>query len=317
MMKVLGFFALVGLMSWYSVGLVNGQLPCVPLSVVNLTMSLDALVTWDPNPDQNCSTSHYLIYVDSDAGRHFIYAVTRTTLNVSYLPVCDNYVFTVCISGCISSPDGESETIKNRYPGRDLNNAHRDVNLTVALLQVSQEENDDVYLEWSMDDDWLKCADRFRVIINDEEIDHIQDIYTFNTSIVIPSLAPCTTYEFGVVAIYNWVTEGPVTVVRHTIPEGVQSPPTLAGVELAAREVTLSWQLDSYARNKCPVSSAFVNIANNYNTTVSILDQTDRQPINITLSSLVPNSLYIVNTTVINSAGSSSAVLIAVQTTSN
>ncbi|KAJ8938587.1 hypothetical protein NQ318_020849 [Aromia moschata] len=31
----------------------------------------------------------------------------------------------ICISGCISSPGGESETIKNRYPGWDSNNAHR------------------------------------------------------------------------------------------------------------------------------------------------------------------------------------------------
>ncbi|KAJ8954741.1 hypothetical protein NQ318_011436 [Aromia moschata] len=30
-----------------------------------------------------------------------------------------------CISGCISRPDRESETIKNRLPGQDSNNAHR------------------------------------------------------------------------------------------------------------------------------------------------------------------------------------------------
>ncbi|KAJ8963302.1 hypothetical protein NQ318_018771 [Aromia moschata] len=40
------------------------------------------------------------------------------------------YAFTPiheCISGCISSPGGESETIKNRYPGWDSNNAHRGI----------------------------------------------------------------------------------------------------------------------------------------------------------------------------------------------
>ncbi|KAJ8948725.1 hypothetical protein NQ318_017893 [Aromia moschata] len=309
MIKVLGLFALVSLTSWLSISLVNGQLPCVPVGVVNLTMNLNSVVTWDPNPEENCTVSYHLVYVDSDTGTEYIYAVSGTSLNVGFLPVCDSYVFRV-IPISNQNVEGEETTLATKIP------LPEDANLTVALIMVSQ-DGDDVAIQWIMDDAWTKCADRFRVIINDAEIDHIQDIYTFDTSIVIPDLAPCTTYEFGVVAIYNWVIEGPVTVVSRTIPEGVQSPPTLIGVELAPRNVTLLWLLQSYASNKCPVSAAFVDIANNYNTTVSILDQTSRQPISITLSDLVPNSLYIVNTTVINSAGSSRAVPIAIQTTSS
>ncbi|KAJ8948727.1 hypothetical protein NQ318_017895, partial [Aromia moschata] len=308
MIKVLGLFAFITFGFWLSVSPVNGQLPCAPLGVLNLSISMDAVVTWDPNPAEECGVSYHLVYVDSDTGREYTYWVAGTSLNISFLPVCDNYVFTV-VPISTENVEGEEVSLATKIP------LPANANLTVALLMVSQ-DGDDVTIQWIMDDAWIKCADRFRVIINDEEIDHIQDIYTFDTSIVIPDLAPCTTYEFGVVAIYNWVIEGPVTVVRRTIPEGVQSPPTLIGVELAPRNVTLLWLLQSYASNKCPVSAAFVDIANNYNTTVSILDQTSRQPIRITLSDLVPNSLYIVNTTVINSAGSSRAVPIAIQTTS-
>ncbi|KAJ8948724.1 hypothetical protein NQ318_017892 [Aromia moschata] len=298
-----------------------------PLAVQNIAISFDPVLTWEPNSEENCTISSYLILVDSDVGTEYTYASSIPSLSVGFLPVCDSYVFRItavsnqgvmgeqvpfatkiplpagAVKACIllwtplrediylkirkfdklrmkksqllsslaflrrcrdkeitptfikinhhlrtpavqkiikrteqaltrerfsstrlpPSSEGDKAEGLARPPGpwKQCCDNIDDVyaNLTVALITVSQ-DGDDVTIEWTMDDAWINCADRFRVIISDEEIDHLQDIYTFDTSIVIPDLAPCTAYEFGVVAIYNWLIEGPVTVVTRTIPEG-------------------------------------------------------------------------------------------------
>ncbi|KAJ8985127.1 hypothetical protein NQ317_012778 [Molorchus minor] len=342
--------ALFGLVSFLAVLQINGQQPCIPLAVTNITISFEAVVSWDTNATESCELSYFLVYVDSDVGTEYVYAVARNTLAVSFLPVCDNYIFRITPIST-ENVEGEEASLVTKIPlpvvtyhyqhqclvlamaffllftqntanskfsaSRHINIAHS--NLTVAMVQVSHEPDiNGVHLEWSMDDAWLKCADRFRVVIDDQEVDYLQDIYTFETSITIPDLSPCTTYDFGVVAIYNWAIEGPITIVSHAMPEGVQRPPRLTIAELQPTSANLVWTLDSYARNKCPVTQAIVRFFETNDTlTFDILDQTDREPFNVTLTNLTPDRIYLLNTTVINSAGESPAVYLAFQTTAN
>ncbi|KAJ8985128.1 hypothetical protein NQ317_012779 [Molorchus minor] len=281
---------------------------CRPTNVQNLQLLNNAVLTWEPADNENCSIVFYVVYAHSDGDIDHSYSVTDPSLNVSSLPLCQSIRFTV-VAVSSDNINGPDTLLFDRMP------LPSNANLSVAFVMVSEDQRG-VHLQWTMDSYWSACADRFRVIIDDEDDDTVVDIYTRDYFSNITSLIPCTHYTFGVVALYNIVEEGPVTVVSLQTLERRMRAPVLESINLGTTSVDLTWRLQSVQENRCNVIELDVD-ASSFNVTQPIEDTPDREPISLTINGLQPGSLYLLNVTAVNSAGPSIPTLLGIQTLDN
>ncbi|KAJ8948728.1 hypothetical protein NQ318_017896 [Aromia moschata] len=277
---------------------------CQPLGVNNISLDPNSTLHWSPDADDDCPISYYLVHVHDAMTIEFNLMVEETYVSVDFLPVCEAYRFSITPVST-NNISGVNTVVFMNMP------LPSDANLTVGLFMVS-EENESVTLRWVMASEWRQCANRFRVIIWDEDDDYVYDEYTWDTTINITHLKPCTHYTFGVVALYNIVQEGPVTTVRRQISDYPISPPTLTDVNMGSTTAELTWQLQGYTENRCEVTS--LEVRSFLNVSLPIEDSPGRLPVTLSLTDLQPNNIYILNVTVVNVAGPSAPVVIAIQT---
>ncbi|KAJ8985129.1 hypothetical protein NQ317_012780 [Molorchus minor] len=305
------FLRVVLLVACVAVAQIYGDDPCSPLTVQNVSIDENSTLSWEPAADDSCTTDHYLVHIHNLEIVEYTYIVRTTTLALDFLPVCQPYRFIITPI----SPDNVQGVERIHFARMPL---PLDANLTVGLAMVS-EQNQGVTLSWVMASQWEDCAQRFRVIIDDEDDNNLVDVYTSEMSIDIYNLIPCTHYAFGVVALYNVVLEGPVTVVRRTLNGYVQSAPRLASISATTTSVDLTVQLNTVIQNRCTVNSIEVDVkgATNFNVSEPVDDTDAREPVTVSLTGLQAGSIYLLNLTSVNTAGQSAPTILAVQTANN
>ncbi|KAJ8931107.1 hypothetical protein NQ314_016021 [Rhamnusium bicolor] len=275
---------------------------CIPDNVKNVTLDLNYTLYWEPSI--NCVQTEYIIYIRTEDNLHYIYSTQETYLNVSFLPACEMFQFEVRAHS--QNQISDSVFLEDYIP------APSGANLTINYFTATQ-QNESLYLEWEVDEKFAHCARTFRIVIRDEWYVP-RDVYTQNNSIVIDNLIPCGDYQFGVMAIYNIVSEGPIALVNYKYPPANLSIPVLISVRPNATYVDLSWSLPLYSVNRCPIISFVIDGSPYITQTFPVQDSPARPPVTTSVGPFRPDTMYPLRAYVVNSAGSSNAFPIAVQT---
>ncbi|KAJ8985136.1 hypothetical protein NQ317_012787, partial [Molorchus minor] len=317
-----------------------------PSTVRNLRLSANNTLSWDPPLNENCEIAHYLVYVlllDSDPAQYWTYDVTERSLDTSHLEgmskifisdkasvhgqrggVCGTYQHrystTICSYNLLSWTYWLARRRSERYELSDLFLAIQYVqekaNLEINYVNVTTSERN-VVLEWALDQEWSSCAQRYRIVLYNEDDDAATDLYTSSNSLTVSSLIPCATYTITVRAIFNLEEEGPPYVVKQDAPEFVTDTPTLLDYKVTSTSIDLTFRLQTLENNRCPIYSLDVNASPWFNTSYQITDQNNRTPFSINLTDLTPNSLYYFRVSANNSAGVTLPFQVAFQTLEN
>ncbi|KAJ8948732.1 hypothetical protein NQ318_017900 [Aromia moschata] len=286
------------------------QEPCEPGMITNLTLNDNYILTWQTPADEKCEIQSYLVYISTVNGTvHYTYNVALPRLSIHTLPVCQGYTFRVH-QVSTDSVTGLGWSLYMITPPPS------DASLALDYLTLTEEDRD-IRLQWSLEDQWVACARRYRVLIYNEDADEITDLYTISNTLLINNLVPCAHYTLGVTAIFTLIEEGPTTTVEHTVVDAVTAAPGVAGVRPEGTRVNFNWTLDAYNSNRCPIYSLVIDGSPYFNVSYDIQDQENRTPLPLTITGLSPNSLYILRVNTINSAGSSPPLQMAIQTSAS
>ncbi|KAJ8948730.1 hypothetical protein NQ318_017898 [Aromia moschata] len=283
------------------------QEPCEPGYVTDLEVNDNFTVSWKTPDDENCQIDHYFVYMSFLNGSiQHTYSVITEYIHFTHLRSCEAYSIRV---HQVSSDNiiGLGLGILLVAPPPE------EANLGLNFVNVTQ-VGANVRLDWSLDDEWRTCANRYRVVVVNEDSNDAMDIYTQATSLILNHLVPCGHYTLTVVALFTVFQEGPITAVRHTAIDRITTAPAVAGITVEQTSVTIEWVLEEYSSNRCPINSIVIDGSPSFNLTYPVEDQVNRTPLPLTISNLNTNSMYYLRVRADNSAGPSSPTLLAVQT---
>ncbi|KAJ8948734.1 hypothetical protein NQ318_017902 [Aromia moschata] len=170
-----------------------------------------------------------------------------------------------------------------------------------------------VELRWSLEEQWASCAQRYRVVILNEDTSVASDLYTTSTSVTLINLIPCGSYMFTVRALFTLEEEGPVSVVRHVVDPAATTRPTLESFTLGTNSIALTMQLQALAQNRCPIYNVEVK-SPSFTATYLVTDQNSRTSFPLSITGLQPNTMYYVQISANNTVGATSPFQAAFQT---
>ncbi|KAJ8926600.1 hypothetical protein NQ314_021009 [Rhamnusium bicolor] len=121
-------------------------------------------------------------------------------------------------------------------------------------------------------------------------------------------------YEFEIRAIIGAQQEGDSIYFNYTTTASPSATPTLGSMNQGSTTVNITWNLQSYSENRCPITSLIADGSPNFYDVFPVVDSSLRQPYSMIIRHLRPSTIYLCRIYVVNSAGNSSALAIAIQT---
>ncbi|KAJ8948731.1 hypothetical protein NQ318_017899 [Aromia moschata] len=279
---------------------------CEPGYVTNLTLNQDYTLSWETPPDETCEIQSYIVFITTLNGTlQYALPTMRPAIQFHTLPECTSYIFRVH-QVSTDNVQGLGWSVQLVTPPTS------DANLQLQYVRISQTETH-ARLEWSLEEEWASCASRYRVVIIDEDTNDATDIYTQATFVNLNSVVPCGRYTVGVVALFTLVEQGPIFTIQHTSLGRVTNVPQVTDLQIGSTSATITVELEEYSRNRCALSNLIFDASPSFNLTYTIQNQANRV-LPVTITNLVPNTLYYLRISAVNTAGSSNPFLLAIQT---
>ncbi|KAJ8926293.1 hypothetical protein NQ314_021352 [Rhamnusium bicolor] len=276
---------------------------CVPNSVQDLQLDLNSILHWSAST--NCEDTSYLVYILFEDTIQHIYQTHDIWLDVSFLPACEVFRFIlVAISENLAS---DGRIIESTLP------IEPDGSVSVTQLVAVQQGEDNISLEWSLDEKFEKCVRYFRVVYWDGETLPRESYSTIN-HINISDFSPCTHYEFTVKPIYKTMQEGGIAQISYETSAHSLDLLELDSIRPGVTFADMTLKLPPYSINRCPISSLVVDGSPYINLTIPITDTPERAPVPVHVSPLQPDKMYLFRLYSINSGGASKVFQIAIQT---
>ncbi|KAJ8925178.1 hypothetical protein NQ315_001363 [Exocentrus adspersus] len=288
----------------------NGQ-DCIPMSVTNINLTFTGILTWSIREEETCPVTHFMVHMsEPNEEARFIMKSFTTRLNIDYLMSCEEWHLNIIPYS--NETKGDDHLYITQIP------VPMDADLSIRFINVTRpEEEGDLHLQWEMNSVVFgNCSLRYRVTVAGDDDDVIHDTYMHERQMNLHFLSPCVNYEFGVrvVNIAPPVMEGPLRAIEYEYPPAVQSPPNLLSANAGATSINLTYSLETFRSNQCPIRELQVKGGAYFNVTVPLHDSEEREPIEVQITNLLPNSMYLLRTSVQNSAGWSNPSVVAVQT---
>ncbi|KAJ8948735.1 hypothetical protein NQ318_017903 [Aromia moschata] len=289
--------------------LINGQDNeyCEPGPVENLQLTESGTLTWDTPDSESCEIAQYTVSVSiSGTDEQRTYTVTEPLLDLGDLTPCVRYDFQVrqVSSDNVAGSAAAIHTITPPPPEANLTLQH------ITIVPVGR----NIRLEWSVNDDWVQCAERYRLVIVNEVTNTAADVYTTTTAMTVIGLVPCVPYTFTVAALFTLEEGGPPTLVRHVAPAAETSSPTLESFTLGTRSLDLVIGLERFNINGCPIYEVLVDASPTFTASYPVSDQSTRMSFPISITDLQPANLYYLRISANNTFGVTSPLQVAFQT---
>ncbi|KAJ8925167.1 hypothetical protein NQ315_001352 [Exocentrus adspersus] len=277
--------------------------------VKNLNIDSVANLTWDVDPEEPCPINFFLVNAVGGNGIGVVMTSRRSYIQIIVIDYCCEYNITVkpYSNGVVGL---EQNLLIDHIPIRE------DANLTITNFRVTQLGDTNTSLEWELAQPFHgDCNLRYQVFVLDKETSSTYNVNVTGLSIYIDTLSPCVPYIISIGALSSLpIIEGPLTNTTFDIGALPEDPPILSSVEVGTTTINMTWKLEDYMKNPCPVLSIHVDAGDYFNVTVPIKDPTNRDAVNVNLSRLQPDSMYYMEVMVVNSGGKSAPVPLAVQT---
>ncbi|KAJ8985132.1 hypothetical protein NQ317_012783 [Molorchus minor] len=285
------------------------QNECTSNRITNFTLSDDAIISWEPLPTEGCTIDYYLVYTRSGQEPERFFNVTDTVMDISsYMQICATAIIHV-IPVSSEGIQGSNYMMITTMP------LPSNVNFTIDYIRVSPSGDDgSVLFEWGINQEWRSCVRHYHLVIYDEDGDEAVDHFPTTTSYTLTNLVACTNYNFGVRAMYNLEHEGPLSFVKYVTPSARLPPPALESISLGSTTANVTFSLQPYLENRCHASSLSIFASPYFSVVYPITDQINRPAVTSSINNLLPDTLYLLNVTVNNTAGMSRPTLLAVQT---
>ncbi|KAJ8925225.1 hypothetical protein NQ315_001411 [Exocentrus adspersus] len=282
---------------------------CVPLAVENLRIHPNGTLTWDVSTDETCVADSFQVVVEGDREDDYDVTVRDTFVDLSFLKTCEQWKFyvTPVAAGVV----GHQTRLIDWIP------LPRSADLTIDYLNVTIRKRHDVVLNWDLRNRTHgDCTLEYRLAITDTETATIRDVYFTGRSFRLQYLSPCVPYHLALRAVNTAIggIEGPIISKFVDIPAYPEDPPTLRSVNIGPTAIDMSWRLENYIYNRCPVENFYLDSSTGTNFSIPILDPAGRPPVHISVSGLKPSTIYNFRAYVKNSGGVSTSVPMAVQT---
>ncbi|XP_018570571.1 uncharacterized protein LOC108910455 [Anoplophora glabripennis] len=276
---------------------------CVPDPIFNIYLE-DTTLSWQNI--SNCEGISYVTIIHSrNAGEiEYVYQGEDTTIDVSFLPYCRSYIFTVCAYSSVENLAGPFTQIGAYVPLPEGS--------SIGITNISGSQiGNNILIEWQVLREYLHCLDHYRILLWDEDSSEPKEITTRMNGYYITNAPFCMTYRVDMSVVYGG-TENPVSTFNYTVPSATNNL-SLLSVTQSATTINITWGLEIYSVNRCTVTSLTI-VGTVINLTIPIQDSPERPPISVNLSGLKANSMYYFNVTVENEAGTSRPFQLAVQT---
>lgn len=287
---------------------------CVPGTVGNVSVSREKLLTWSAasNPEK-CNISGYVVNVlDSEDGSILQFQTSPDDLTCDfndYLEMCKSYNVEV---HAITDKKvlGPAEAVTLSVP------APANMNLTVDLNHPEIFNNTRIDLSWKINDENIfKCISYYRVVYWDEN-NVPKDVYVDKNTYTLPATAvACMKYTFQVRAIVgNPDDQGPIAETSWAGYTAEPNPPELITIVTDSTTTNMTWKAPSYAENRCELTYLVVETVGLNTTRVPIKDSPLRPDINVYLTDLQPENVYISHVFLENNVGYSENVTVTFET---
>ncbi|KAJ8925224.1 hypothetical protein NQ315_001410 [Exocentrus adspersus] len=282
---------------------------CVPLAVQDLRIHVNGTLTWTLDPDETCTIDSFQVVVEGDREDDYDTSVRSTYVDLSLLKTCEQWKFYVTpVSGGVV---GHQTRLIDWIPLPPT------ADLTLSYFTSTTLKRNDVLLEWGLRNyTHGDCTLQYRLVITDMDTSMIRDFYLTGSSAHVDFLSPCVPYHLALRAVNTAIggIEGSVLNNTVNIPAYPEDPPELRRIEVGATGINMTWRLENYLLNRCPVENFYLDASIGMNFTVPILDAAGRPPVQVNLSDLTPLNVYTFSAYVRNSGGVSPRVPVAVQT---
>ncbi|KAJ8985139.1 hypothetical protein NQ317_012790 [Molorchus minor] len=280
---------------------------CVSDPVTNLTL-VNETIDW--TIPTNCNVSFYVVNIISEDGIVYHYETENNTFDASFLPLCVEYEIRITPVS-LYNVQGTSNSINGQIlPGPNEN-------FTVSAFNIISTGRTNITLEWKMPDGVERCVDLFRVVVWDDDGNNPYDVYVAENYFNLTDAVPCMQYEFGIRPIYRPEEDEPLSLFNYTSPGATTTPPVLAGIVEGITSINMTWILEPFAENRCPITAINIDASPNFNVSHPVQDDRNRLPVAFELLNLQPNTVYVSRVAVVNSNGLSEAVLLPLQTLPN
>ncbi|KAJ8925230.1 hypothetical protein NQ315_001416 [Exocentrus adspersus] len=284
---------------------------CVPAMVENLRIQADARLTWYVDPDVTCVPTRYLVDIIGDREDEYHFSVSISYADLSFLNVCEQWEFVV--RPVADEVIGFERRLTAPIP------LPPSADISLKYFNVTQLSARDVLLEWDLHNHTHgDCSLHYRITIEDETTTDVNVLYATGRQLHIHNLSPCEGYRLGVRAVNQAhpIIEGPMKYHNLQVAPQPEHAPRMRLLRVGPTTIDMSWWLENSGNNRCPVQNFYVDGGNQFNITIPLEDHTplDRDPVDLNLKGLRPNSMYYLRVAVENSAGLSPTVPIGVQT---
>ncbi|KAJ8925168.1 hypothetical protein NQ315_001353 [Exocentrus adspersus] len=274
--------------------------------VQNLRIHANATLSWQLREREPCQVDEFQIDLVGGMEEQYHFRVKITSVDLSFLEVCEEWRFVVTpISEGVL---GYQRALTGYIP------LPSDADLSLSYFNVSHLESKHLLLEWDLNNHTHgDCTLRYRITVTDQDTSLTWDLYLTGYSARLRTLSPCATYSFTIRAVNNAypLIEGPLRTREVELPPHPQDAPKLVTMEIGATSINMSWRLENYLDQRCPVRSMRVDGGTNFDVEVPV---TERFPVQVELEGLNHNTMYYFLISVENSAGTSPVVQMAVQT---
>ncbi|KAJ8985140.1 hypothetical protein NQ317_012791 [Molorchus minor] len=283
---------------------------CVSDPVKNLAHLSGGFMNWT-SPD-NCNISTYVVQIIREDNVTFHFETEHTNFNASsVLSLCTKYevrVIPVSSNDVQGTPSSIDVKLRPEMPE----------NLAISGFSVKTSGRSNITLEWSLEPSHVeKCVDLFRVLVWDEDCNIPYDLYVDDNHFSFNDAVPCMHYQFGVRPIIDPLEEYPVGLFNYIYPGHPTTPPVLASLVQGVTAINVTWILESFQENRCEITAINIDASPLFNISHPVQDDGRRLPVAFELFNLQPNTIYISNFSVVNSAGISEAVMVPLQTLPN
>ncbi|KAJ8925222.1 hypothetical protein NQ315_001408 [Exocentrus adspersus] len=282
---------------------------CVADSVLNLRIHTDGNLTWSVNPNEPCVIEHFQIDAEGDWEDDYRSTTRNHWMDLSFLKTCEQWRFTVTpVSG---GELGHASRIIDWIPLPPT------ADLTLDYFNATSLRKNWVLLRWDLRNRTHgDCTLQYRVAITDRQTSRIRDFYEMGRSAYLDFLSPCVPYHLSIRAVNTAIggLEGPEMTANVEIPAYPEDPPELRNIQIGTTTISMSWRLENYLLNRCPIENLYVDGGSDFNLTIPILDPAGRPPVHVNIDGLRRNTVYQFKVYVENSGGLSTEVPMAVQT---
>ncbi|KAJ8925206.1 hypothetical protein NQ315_001392 [Exocentrus adspersus] len=276
------------------------QTICIPDPVGEIDLNAAGVLTWSAS--ENCPETTYRVLIGVDGSRLFENIIRQPLLEVSSLPYCRYYNYSVtAISDHVLGMENYLVTPYELPGGTDI---------PIRNFRAAPVE-DDLIIEWQTDHRFSYCISFYHLLIYDDQAEQPQSLTVTRPGYFKENVASCTNYRFEITSYYL-TTNSTTQAFNFTVPEATNIP-SLVEVRQDATTINTTWSLEKYHQNRCEVTALYVN-GDRFNATYPIEDTRERPNVQVSISGLRANSMYYFNVSVENSAGVSEAVQLAVQT---